>query len=226
MAGAGDGSRHLVYRDPNTPDGCLPARTAVTAAAASSGGGGSSKQPVYRLTAATNSSKHPPPLQQQQHQQQRKDAQGHTKDTRVAAGGSSGGSSSGVSSGSSTGRRLLRFVADVSGTRGSNADSSSTTGINSGSGFGRRLLQLLADISAAAGYLADSSSAVGSSGSSGSSKGSSESVDNAIAESSSKSRVACWRQVYEWPFGEDGRVWGFDQDAVGMFITSSVGRWA
>jgi hypothetical protein len=35
----------------------------------------------------------------------------------------------------------------------------------------------------------------------------------------------CWRQVHQWPFGEDGRVWGFNQAGNGLFVTSSLGKY-
>jgi hypothetical protein len=49
-------------------------------------------------------------------------------------------------------------------------------------------------------------------------------LEKASASSSSKGRVACWRLVHMWPFGEDGRVWGFNQAGDGLFITSSISR--
>jgi hypothetical protein len=58
----------------------------------------------------------------------------------------------------------------------------------------------------------------------GSSKGSNQALEQAVAASRTKSRVACWRVVYSWPFGEEGRVWGFNKAGDGLYITSSVGR--
>jgi hypothetical protein len=75
------------------------------------------------------------------------------------------------------------------------------------------------------GVFSSSSSSKDGSGGSNSSSSSSHSMDSAVADSSSKSRVACWKRVYVWPYGEDGRVWGFNQAADGLFITSSAGRW-
>lgn len=89
--------------------------------------------------------------------------------------------------------------------------------IGSMAGIGRRLLQLAADFGALSPGVTASSSHSKAGGGAGH-------VDAAVADSSSKSRVACWGRVYVWPFGEDGKVLGFNQAADGLFITSSVGR--
>lgn len=92
--------------------------------------------------------------------------------------------------------------------------------IGSMAGIGRRLLQLAADFGAVRpGGTASSSRMLRSKAG-----GAAGQLDAAVADSSSKSRVACWGRVYVWPFGEDGKVLGFNKAPDGLFITSSVGR--
>jgi hypothetical protein len=194
-----DGSRHVIARDPATADGC-PQGTATRASRSS---GDSRKQP--------------------------------------AAAGAVGGSHSN-SSKQSPGRPV---------TTGSPSDQPATakvyaTGVHapqqqqqqqeeeedtqeqtildgSGSSNGRRLLWVAAAAAAAQESPGDERPARAAAGSSKGSSGSSPALEQAIAASRTKSRAACWRVVYSWPFGEEGRVWGFNKAGDGLYITSSVG---
>ncbi|WIA34269.1 hypothetical protein OEZ86_012612 [Tetradesmus obliquus] len=45
-----------------------------------------------------------------------------------------------------------------------------------------------------------------------------------IAASSSRSDVAQWRKLLEWPFGEDGGVFRFNKAGDALYVVSSIGR--
>lgn len=226
-----DGSRQVVVRDPKTADGCptappaTGAASAVTSSADSAGSTDSNSQqqrdkPLTDGPSGTTGSAHV-----SQHTTGDKGAKRHSPSTKQqqkepvlnAVADATGGSSS-----SSSGRRrrwLLLHQQHHHQQRQQQAVAVKTlvTGSLQGGSTGRQLQRQSPEFSAdadSAGVLTDSS------------KGdSSQSLDEAVAgSSSSKGRVACWRQVHGWPFGEDGRVWGFNQAGDGLYVTSSVGR--
>jgi hypothetical protein len=65
----------------------------------------------------------------------------------------------------------------------------------------------------------------GDHGGSGSARcGSAAALAAAIAASASRSNVSCWRVLYEWPLGEEGRVWGLSHGGGGVYLSTSRGR--
>jgi hypothetical protein len=47
-----------------------------------------------------------------------------------------------------------------------------------------------------------------------------------VAASSSRADASTWRRIITWPFGEEGGVFRFNKAGDGLYVLSSLGRWA